>query len=216
MRVDVWSDIVCPWCYIGKRRLEAAIGRFEHAADVEVHWHSFQLDPDHPRDRREPVLDTLARKTGSPPDQVRAMTRQVTELAAAEGLAYALDRAVSVNTLDAHRLAHLAAEHGLGGRMHERLLGAHLGEGEVLDDPDTLVRLGAEVGVPEEEARRMLAGDAYAAEVAADIREARRLGVRGVPFFVLDHAYGVSGAQSADTFLRALRTAHDAAGAAGR
>ncbi|MEU9450852.1 DsbA family oxidoreductase [Streptomyces sp. NPDC048277] len=214
LRVDVWSDVVCPWCYIGKRRLEAALDRFGHADEVEVHWHSFQLDPAHPRGERRPVFETLAQKTGAPPAQVRAMTRQVTELAAAEGLRYDLERAVAVNTIDAHRLGHLAEAHGLGARMHERLLRAHLGEGEVVDDPDTLVRLGTEVGVPEDEIRRMLAGDAYADAVEADIREARRYGVTGVPFFVLDRTYGLSGAQPADTFLSALRTAHaDAASA---
>ncbi|MEU2618457.1 DsbA family oxidoreductase [Streptomyces sp. NPDC007157] len=208
LRIDVWSDVVCPWCHIGKRRLEAALGRFEHADEVEVHWHSFQLDPAHPRGDRRPVLEALAHKTGAPPARLRAMIRQVTELAAAEGLRYDLERAVSVNTVDAHRLTHLAAAHGRGAEMHERLLRAHLGEGEVVDDPGTLMRLGTEVGVPEDEVRRMLDGDAYADAVAADAREARRHGATGVPFFVLDRAYGLSGAQSADTFLSALRTAH--------
>jgi predicted DsbA family dithiol-disulfide isomerase len=210
MRIDVWSDVVCPWCYIGKRRLETALTRFEHADQVQVHWHSFQLDPSHPKGHREPVYDTLAKKIGAPPAQVRAMTQQVTDLAAAEGLAYALDRAVSVNTLDAHRLSHLAAQHGLGGQMHERLLKAHLIDGEVVDDLDTLVWLGAEVGVPEDEARQVLAGDKYIGDVEADIREAQRLGATGVPFFMLNRTYGVSGAQSADTFLSALRKAHAA------
>ncbi|WP_342779321.1 DsbA family oxidoreductase [Nonomuraea turkmeniaca] len=207
LRIDIWSDVVCPWCYIGKRRLESALARFEHADEVDVHWHSFQLDPSHPKGHREPVFDTLAKKVGAPPAQVRQMTGQVTELAAAEGLTYALDRAISVNTIDAHRVSHLAAKHGLGGQMHERLLGAHLGEGEIVDDPDTLVRLAAEVGVPEDETRKVLASDAYADAVQADIREARGLGITGVPFFVLNRAYGVSGAQPADTFLSALRTA---------
>ncbi|MEW2402463.1 DsbA family oxidoreductase [Streptomyces sp. NPDC046862] len=216
LRVDVWSDVVCPWCYIGKRRLETALDRFEHADEVEIHWHSFQLDPSHPKGRRRPVFETLAEKTGAPVAQVRAMTRQVTELAAAEGLTYDLERAVSVNTVDAHRLSHLAAAHGLGDRMHERLLRAHLGEGEIVDDPGTLVRLGAEVGVPEDEIRRMLDGDTYADAVQADIREARRYGATGVPYFVLNRAYGVSGAQPADTFLSALRTAHADAAPANR
>jgi predicted DsbA family dithiol-disulfide isomerase len=210
VRIDVWSDVVCPWCYIGKRRLEAAIGRFEHGDQVELHWHSFQLDPSHPKGHREPVFDMLAKKMAASPAQVRAMTRQVTELAAAEGLSYALDRAVSVNTLDAHRLNHLAAKHGLGEQMHERLLRAHLGEGEIVDDVDTLVRLGVEVGVPEDDARQVLQGSRYTDEVEADVSEARRIGVTGVPFFVLNHTYGVSGAQSADTFLSALQTAYGA------
>lgn len=208
LRVDVWSDVVCPWCYIGKRRLEGALGRFEHAGEVEIHWHSFQLDPSHARGRRMPVYDMLAAKTGAPAARVKAMTRQVTELAAAEGLEYHLERAVAVNTVDAHRLNHLAEARGLGAAMHERLLRAHLCEGETVDDRDTLARLGAEVGVPEEEVREMLAGDGYLDAVAADGRDARRYGAGGVPYFVLNRAYAVSGAQSADTFLSALRTAY--------
>jgi predicted DsbA family dithiol-disulfide isomerase len=216
LRIDIWSDVVCPWCYIGKRRLETALSRFEHADEVEVHWHSFQLDPSHAEGHRQPVFETLAKKVGAPLAQVRAMTGQVTELAAAEGLKYDLERAVSVNTLDAHRLSHLAAAHGLGDQMHDRLLRAHLGEGEIVDDPDTLVRLGAEVGVPEDEIRRMLNGDAYADAVQEDIREARRIGASGVPFFVINRAYGLSGAQPVDTFLSALRTAHADPAPAGR
>ncbi|WP_416969805.1 DsbA family oxidoreductase [Streptomyces sp. 4F14] len=208
MRIDIWSDVVCPWCFIGKRRMETALGRFEHADDVEVHWHSFQLDPSHPKGERTPTFEILARKTGAPPAQLRAMTGQVTELAAAEGLSYDLEHAVSVNTIDAHRVGHLAAERGLGDAMHERLLRAHLCEGELVDDADTLARLGAEVGVPEEETRKVLAGDAYRDAVHQDFTDARRYGATGVPFFVINRAYGVSGAQSAETFLSALRTAH--------
>ncbi|TDC22432.1 DsbA family oxidoreductase [Streptomyces sp. 8K308] len=215
LRVDVWSDVVCPWCFIGKRRLETALASFEHADEVEVRWHSFQLDPSHPVGVREPTFDMLAKKTGGTPAQVREMTQRVTDLAAAEGLTYHLDRAISVNTLDAHRLAHLGAAHGLGDRTHERLLAAHLGEGEVVDDHETLVRLGVEVGLPEGEIRETLAGDAYAAEVRADFAEARRLGITGVPFFVLDGRYGVSGAQPTETFASALRQAYEGV-AAGR
>ncbi|WP_410661422.1 DsbA family oxidoreductase [Amycolatopsis sp. lyj-112] len=208
MYIDVWSDVVCPWCYIGKRRLETALGKFEHAADVELRWHSFQLDASHPQGHRAPVQEMLAKKIGAPPEQVRAMTRQVSELAAEEGLTYDLDNAVSVNTLDAHRLNHLAARHRLGDAMHERLLKAHLSDGELVDDLDTLVRLGAEVGVPEDEAREVLKGTEYAAEVDADFAEARRIGVNGVPFFVLNGKFGVSGAQSAVTFLSTLEKAY--------
>lgn len=210
MRIDVWSDVVCPWCYIGKRRLERALAEFEHAAEVEIEWHSFLLDPAHPKGVRRPVHEVLAEKTGGSPAQVRAMTDRVKALAAAEGLAYDFDRAVMVDTVDAHRLTHLAKAHGLGPQMHERLLRAQLIEGEVLDDPDTLVRLGVEVGVPEDAARRMLAGPQYTREVEADFAQARRLGITGVPFFVLDRSYAVSGAQPVEVFLAALRTARGA------
>ncbi|MFB9363652.1 DsbA family oxidoreductase [Actinoplanes nipponensis] len=208
--VEIWSDIVCPWCYIGKRRFETALAAFEHADDVEVRWRSFQLDPSFPRGTAEPVYDSLATKFGGSREQVRAMTAQVAALAAAEGLHYDFDRAVSVNTFDAHRLIHLAQAHGLGPQAHERLMRANLIEGVTLDTP-ALVALGAEIGVPAAAAERVLAGDDYTADVQDDIRQARRYGATGVPFFVLNSAYGVSGAQSAEVFGQALRTAYEAA-----
>jgi predicted DsbA family dithiol-disulfide isomerase len=211
MLIEVWSDVLCPWCYLGKRRLERALAGFEHAGEVEVVWRSFQLDPSHPKGVRQPVYQMLAAKFGGSIDQARAMTERVKELAAQEGLAYDFDRAVTVNTIDAHRLTHLAKKHGLGGEMHERLLRAHLVEGETVDDTDTLVRLGAEVGVPADEARQVLAGDEYASDVEEDIREARTLGMTGVPFFALDRKYGLAGAQPVEAFAAALRTARDAA-----
>jgi predicted DsbA family dithiol-disulfide isomerase len=211
VRVDVWSDVICPWCYIGKRRLETALGQLPDTDRVQVRWHSFQLDPSYPRGRREPVHEMLARKARATPEQVRAMTRQVTELAAQEGLTYALDRAIAVNTVDAHRLNQLAARDGLDGQMHERLLRAHLVESAVIDDPATLVRLAAEVGVDAGAAQRVLAGDEYATEVAADARTAQRLGATGVPFFTIDGRWAIAGAQPAGTFTAALRAAFAAA-----
>ena len=208
--MEIWSDVVCPWCYIGKRRLETALRTFEHAGDVELVWRSFQLDPSVPRGTAEPVHDALAKKFGGSKEQVKAMTAQVAALAEAEGLHYDFDRAVSINTFDAHRLIHLAKAHGLGAEAHERLMRANLIEGATLDTA-TLVRLGAEIGVPAAAAQRVLAGDDYAADVEDDIRQARLYGASGVPFFVLNQAYGISGAQSADVFLQALRTAHEAA-----
>ncbi|MFE2181595.1 DsbA family oxidoreductase [Streptomyces sp. NPDC059455] len=216
LRIEVWSDVVCPWCYIGKRRLDKALGRFEHDGDVEVVWRSFQLDPTHRSGLREPVYDAMARKTGVSRAQVRLMTRQVVELAAEEGLAFDFDRAISVNTFDAHRLNQLARAHGLGTEMHERLMRAYLMEGELVDDVETLVRLGTETGVPADEVRRVLAGDAYAADVQEDTREAQALGATGVPFFVLNRAYGLSGAQPVDALLSALRTAGAAPSSAAR
>jgi predicted DsbA family dithiol-disulfide isomerase len=210
VRVEIWSDIVCPWCYIGKRRLETALTEFEHAGDVELLWRSFELDPSIPKGTAEPVHDALARKFGGTKDQVKAMTAQVGALAEAEGLRYDFEHAVSINTFDAHRLIHLANAHGLGAQAHERLMRANLIEGATLDSP-TLVRLGAEIGVPAAEAQRVLDGDDYTQDVEEDVRQARLYGATGVPFFVLNQAYGVSGAQSADVFLQALRTAYEAA-----
>jgi predicted DsbA family dithiol-disulfide isomerase len=207
VRVEIWSDVVCPWCYIGKRRFEKALARFDHSDEIEVVWRSFQLHPEHPKGMREPLEESLAAKIGGSVEQVRAMNARVKTLAAAEGLEYDFERYTLVNTFDAHRMTHLAKAHGLGAQLHERFLRAQLTEGEVLDDADTLVRLCAEVGVPEGEARRVLEGDDYSADVDKEIRELLALGGNGVPFFVIDRRYGVSGAQPTEVFLRALETA---------
>ena len=208
MQVEVWSDIVCPWCYIGKRRLERALERFEHAGEVELLWRSFQLDPAFPQGVREPVYDTLVKKMNATHDQVRGMTEQVKQVAAQEGLHYEFENAVMVNTFDAHRLTHLARERGLGDQAHERLMRAQLVEARVLDDVDTLVELAVEIGLDAEEARTVLTGDAYTDQVQDDIDTARRLGATGVPFFVMDRAFGVSGAQPLEVFVSALEKAH--------
>jgi len=208
VQVEIWSDIVCPWCYIGKRRFENALAEFDHADEVEVVWRSFQLHPDHPKGVREPLEKTLAAKIGGTVEQVRAMNDRVKVLAAAEGLNYDFDRYAFVNTFDAHRLTHLANTYGLGAALHERFLRAQLIEGEVLDDADTLIRLAAEVGVPEGDARRVLAGDDYSVEVDEDTRALQALGGNGVPFFVIDRRYGISGAQPTEVFLQTLETAY--------
>ena len=186
MRVEIWSDVACPWCYVGKRRFERALGTFAERETVQVTWRSFQLDPGRPRGRRESLEATLGAKYGAPPDQVRAMNERVSGIAAAEGLEYRLDRYQVVNTFDAHRLIHLAARSGRGTDAHERLLRAQLIEGEDLEEPATLVRLGGEVGLEPGAVTAMLASDDCAAEVRRDLDEAAALGISGVPFFVLD------------------------------
>jgi predicted DsbA family dithiol-disulfide isomerase len=204
VKIEVWSDIVCPWCYIGKRRLESALAGFDH--EVEVEWKSFQLDPTFPRGKAVPVYEALAEKFGGGDvDNVRAMTERVSALAAVEGLHYDYEHAVMVNTFDSHRLAHHAKSQGLGPEMHERLMRAQLIEGENLGEVDTLVRLAEELGV--EGAGPVVTSDRYTSDVEADIREARLLGANGVPFFVLDRKYGVSGAQPVEVFQQALETA---------
>lgn len=209
MKIEVWSDIICPWCYIGKRRLETALASFEHP--VEIEWRSFQLDPEFPKGKAIPVYDALAQKFGGGAAQVREMTGRVSELAAIEGLHYDYDHAVMVNTFDSHRLAHHAKSQGLGSEMHERLMRAQLIEGANLGEVDTLVRLAEEIGV--EDARPVVTSDQYTTDVEADIREARLLGATGVPFFVLDRKYGVSGAQPVEVFEQALQTAQENAAA---
>ncbi|MFI5937645.1 DsbA family oxidoreductase [Actinoplanes sp. NPDC051494] len=205
MLVEIWSDVVCPWCYIGKRRLETALKDFEHADDVEIVWRSFQLDPSHPKGVIEPTQANLAKKFGSP-ERIKQMQAQVGALAEAEGLHYDFDNAVSVNTFDAHRLLQLAKDHGLGAEAHERLMRANLIEARTLDT-DTLVELADELGIPGDEARKVLESDDYTDDVNKDIEQARAYGASGVPFFVLDRKYGISGAQPAELFLQALRTA---------
>ena len=207
MRVEIWSDIVCPWCYIGKRRFESALSRFDHAEAVEVVWRSFELDPKAPAADDVDLVGHLAAKYGVSRDEARAMNAGVTEVAAAEGLAFRLDRARRGNTFDAHRLVHLAAASGLQDAMEERLMAAYFTEGEPVADHDALVRQAVAVGLDEAEARRLLGGDAYAAEVRADEADARRLGITSVPFFVVDRRYGIAGAQPADVLLGALRQA---------
>ena len=205
MKIEIWSDVVCPWCYIGKRRLERALGEFEHADEVEIAWRSFQLNPVTPAGTAVPTSEYLVRRFGP---QASQMTGRVAALGRDEGLDLDFDTALTVNTLDAHRLLHLAADLGVGDAAKERLLRAHFTEGADLSDPETLVRLASEAGVDPDRAREVLAGTEYADAVRADIELAQAFGASGVPFFVIDRKYGISGAQPAETFLQALRTAY--------
>ncbi len=207
MNVEIWSDVVCPWCYIGKRRFETALGQFAHRDEVVVVWRSFELDPHAERLVPGTLNELLARKKGGTPEQAAAMSAQITALAATEGLEYHLDQARSGNTFDAHRLLHLAAEQGRQGALKERLMRAYFTEGRPIGEAATLVALAAEVGIAAAEAAAVLAGDAYAAEVRADERRAAALGITGVPFVVVDGRYGVSGAQPPQVFLNVLEQA---------
>ncbi len=198
---------MCPWCYLGKRRLETALGQFQHRDEVEVLWHSFELDPGAPQHRDEPPAEHLQRKYGMSADQVKASWARLTALAAAEGLDYRLETTQGGSTLDAHRLIHLAREHGLQDAVKERLMRAYFSEGAAIGDPDTLARLGVDAGLPADEVAQTLAGDRFTAEVRDDEHRAQLLGITGVPFFVIDERYGVSGAQSADHLLAALNAA---------
>ncbi len=210
MKVEVWSDVVCPWCYIGKRRLEAALAGFEHRDEVEVVWRAFELDPAAPPVHEGPPAERLAAKYGMSVEQAQAAQANLTELAGAEGLDYHLATARSGNSFDAHRLVHLAATQGRADEMKERLFAAYLEESKPIGDVDTLVGLAAEVGIDPERAASALAGEEFAGEVRNEEAEARSLGISGVPFFVIDRAYGISGAQPAQVLARALEAAWDA------
>ena len=211
MKIEIWSDIACPWCYVGKRRFEQALHEFEHAGDVEIVWRSFELDPHAPRTYAESQDELLAKKYGMPVEKARAMNERMTGEARKEGLDFHLDRVRVGNTFDAHRLVHLAAESGRADAMKERLMRAYFTEGEAVGDPATLVRLGAEMGFDEARVREVVNGDAYAADVRADEARARSFGISGVPFFAIDERYGVSGAQPTEVLLGALRQAYEEA-----
>ena len=205
MEVEIWSDIACPWCYVGKRRFEAALARFEHRDEVRVTWRSFELDPGAPAEREGDRATRLAEKYGITVQRAQEMERQMTATAAGEGLDFRFDIARSGATLDAHRLVHLAAEHGLGDAMKERLLAAYFTGGELMSDHETLVRLGVEVGLSEEAVWEMLGGERYIEQVRDDERTAQRFGISAVPTFVVDRAIGVSGAHPPEALLELLR-----------
>ncbi len=205
MNVEIWSDIACPWCYIGKRRFESALGQFDHADQVNVTWRSFELDPEAPTEAPGEMAQRLADKYGMSLEQARAMEAEMTATAAGEGLDYHLDIRRSANTFDGHRLIHLATEHGLGGVMKERLLAAHFTEGELVSDHEALVKLAAEVGLDADATRAMLASDRFADAVRSDELTARQFGISGVPTFVVDRQIGVSGAQPPAQLLQLLQ-----------
>jgi predicted DsbA family dithiol-disulfide isomerase len=204
VRVEIWSDVVCPWCFIGKRRFEDALTRFPHADDVEVVWRSFELDPSAPFSQGVDNAARLAAKYGVSREEAEGMLERMTRVADDEGLAFRLDIARSGRTFDAHRLLHLAAEHGLQGALKEALLSAYQEKGQHIADPDVLTSVAVNVGLDADEVRKVLASDRYVDEVRADEIEAREIGVQGVPFFVFDRRYAVSGAQPSDVLLDVL------------
>jgi predicted DsbA family dithiol-disulfide isomerase len=210
LNVEIWSDIACPWCYVGKRRFEAALDRFEHSDQVQVTWRSFELDMEAPEERESDTVTHLAQKYGSSVEQAQAMIDRMTATAAADGLDFRFDLARGGNTFDAHRLLHLASAHGLQDAMKERLMRAYLTEGELISDRATLERLGVEIGLPEDEVRDTLATDRFSDEVRADERTARSLGINAVPFFVVDRAFGASGAHEPEALLQLLNQAWEA------
>lgn len=209
LKLDVWSDIACPWCYVGKRRLEAALEDFPHRDAVTVTWHSFELDPSAPsvQPASPSHAERLAKKYGRTVAHAQGMIDDLTKVAAADGLDVRFDRVRSGNTFDAHRVLHLAKAKGLQGALKERLLRAYFTEGEVIGDREVLSRLAAEVGLDADEVSAMLASDRFADDVRADERNARDIGITGVPFFAVAERYGVSGAQPAEVLLEVLTTA---------
>ncbi|MEV0176480.1 DsbA family oxidoreductase [Streptomyces sp. NPDC050803] len=209
MRVEIWSDIACPWCYVGKARFEKALAAFPHHDKVEVVHRSFELDPGRAKGDTGPVVPMLAKKYGMSEAQAQAAEDNLGTQAAAEGLTYRTHGRDHGNTFDMHRLLHFAKEQGRQGELIQALYEANFAEeASVFEDDERLVRLAVAVGLDEAAARKVLADPtAYADDVRADEREAAQLGATGVPFFVIDRKYGVSGAQPADVFTQALAQA---------
>ncbi len=205
MKIEIWSDVMCPFCYIGKRKFELALEQFEHKNDVEVIWKSFQLNPDMKTNPDKSINQYLSEIKGWSLEQAEQMNQRVTEIAAAVGLEYNLNQAIVANSMNAHRFSHLAKKHQLQNEAEERLFYAYFTEGKNTDDLETLVQLGTDIGMNAEEIRSVLLGNEYSEEVKQDVDEARQLGVSGVPFFVLNRKYAISGAQESPVFLNALK-----------
>jgi predicted DsbA family dithiol-disulfide isomerase len=211
MQVDIWSDVACPWCFIGKRRFERALAAWEHGGEVEVTWHSYQLDPTLSERYEGNEVEYLSRVKGMPVEQVRQMIRHVGEQAAGEGLQYDFDALVVANSLRAHQLLHIAKtkDAKTADAVKEGLLSAHFERGLDIGDVDALVGIGTAAGLDAQEIRESLADERHLPAVRADIEEARQIGVNGVPFFVFDMRLALSGAQPPEVFLQAFERAHE-------
>jgi predicted DsbA family dithiol-disulfide isomerase len=204
MKIEIWSDVMCPFCYIGKRRFEDALQQFAHKDEVEVEWKSFQLNPDMKTDPNLNINQYLADIKGWNLDYAQQMNNHVTEMAAEVGLQYDFDKAIVANSFNAHRLSHLAKKHGLGAAAEEALFKAYFTEGKNIDDKNTLINLGVSIGLKTDDVKETLDSNDFADAVKHDIAEAQYLGIRGVPFFVMNNKYGVSGAQAVPVFSETL------------
>lgn len=205
MKVEIWSDVMCPFCYIGKRKFEKSLEEF-HGDEVQVTWRSFQLNPGLKTEPGKNIHQYLAEIKGISTKQAKQLNDRVTKMAADAGLRYNFDTAVVANSFDAHRFSHLAKKHGLQDAAEERLFAAYFSEGKNTADHEALAELGGEIGLDKNEVRRMLNSDEYSREVEEDITEAQRLGIHAVPFFVFDRKYAVSGAQPSEVFREAMET----------
>ncbi len=212
MQVEIWSDVVCPWCYLGKKRFEQALAGFDHRDDVQVVYRSFELDPTSPPGMTTPTVERLADKYGMSAEQASQAQRQMEERAAGDGLTFRMDGLRSGNTRDAHRLIQLAKERGRQAALVERLHRAYFTEQDSVFDHDALTRLAVEAGLDADEVKQVLASDSYGDHVDTDEAMAQALGATGVPLFVIDRKYGISGAQPAETITQVLEQAWSEAG----
>ena len=209
MKVEIWSDVVCPFCYIGKRKFEKALAQFAHRDAVEINWRSFQLTPDFQPIPGESIHESLAKKKGVSVEEGRKMNDYMTTAAQEVGLHYQFEKAIPANTFLAHQLIHLGAHHGRQDATKERLMAAYYLEGQNIGDLDTLVKLGTEIGLDANEIRAALTAGTYAEAVRLDEYEAQQINVRGVPFFVFEDKYAVSGAQPTELFAEVLEKVWD-------
>ena len=204
MKVEIWSDVMCPFCYIGKRHFEQAIDKLPFKNEIEVDWKSYQLNPEYHNISNETVYDYLSRSKGLPIDQAKQMTKQVSDMAANAGLKIDFDHNIPANTFNAHRLIHLAAKHHLQDVAEEKLFEAHFVNGLNIGESEVLIDLAVEIGLDRSEAEAVVNSDEFAEAVRYDIYESQNLGIRGVPYFVMDRKFGVSGAQPVEAFIEAL------------
>jgi predicted DsbA family dithiol-disulfide isomerase len=205
MEVEIWSDIMCPWCYIGKRRFEKALEQFDGAAEIQLNWKSFQLNPQMKTMPDKNIIEYLSEIKGWSITQSQEMHQHVTSVAKESGLIYDFEKAVVANSFDAHRLIQLAKTKGLGDQAEEHLFRSYFTEGKNIADHGILVQIGKEIGLDAEETQQMLENNEYAEAVQQNIYEAQQVGVRGVPFFVFNSKYAVSGAQTSEVFLQAIQ-----------
>jgi predicted DsbA family dithiol-disulfide isomerase len=210
MKVEIWSDVVCPFCYIGKRKFEAALSEYKETSNIEIIWKSFQLSPNTRTDTGKNIHQYLAEHKRISLEQAKSLNNQVTNIAKQVGLVFNFDQAIPVNTFNAHRFLHLAKQHGLQAEAEEQLFKAYFTDGKNSDDPQALMLIGSEIGLDPAEVKQVLESNQYADEVREDIAEAHELGIRGVPFFLLDRKYAVSGAQDSKVFLETLEKAFTA------
>ena len=207
LKVQIWSDVMCPFCYIGKRKIEEAITQFENKESIEIEWKSFQLDPSFVATPNETIADHLAEKYGRDIDWAESMLENTAQTAKSNGLDFHFEKAILANSLNAHRLSHLAKKHNLSNELEELLFKAYFTEGKDVNDWNTLQEIGQKAGLHIDEIKQLIETDTFTKEVRADQQEAQSLGVTGVPFFVFDNKYAVSGAQPTDVFLKTLEKA---------
>jgi predicted DsbA family dithiol-disulfide isomerase len=208
MKIEIWSDIMCPFCYIGKKRFDDALGQFEHKDEIEVEWKSFMLSPDLKTDPTKNNNQFLAEHKGISLEEATGMNNYVTDMAAQAGLTYDFNKAIVANSFNAHRFSHFAKQYGKQNEAEEKLFAAYFTEGKNIDDAETLMAMAAELGLDVTKLANVMGSGAYAKDVMADIDEAQELGIRGVPFFVLNRKYAISGAQETAVFLDTLQKAY--------